>query len=173
VSAPRGWRCSRCGQWHDELPTAYGADAPAQWYAIPPGERDARAVLSSDQCVIDDRFFFVLGQVEIPIVDGGGESFAWGVWVSLGEQSFERMAALWETPGREAEPPCFGWLSTSLPGYPDTLNLKTRVHTRPAGVRPSVELEPTGHPLAVEQRDGITRERVRRIAETVLHPERG
>ncbi|MGW1264432.1 DUF2199 domain-containing protein [Streptomyces drozdowiczii] len=33
-----------------------------------------------------------------------------------------------------------------------TLNLKTRVHTRPVGDRPFVELEPTDHPLAIEQR---------------------
>ena len=32
------------------------------------------------------------------------------------------------------------------------------------------ELEPTGHPLAVEQRTGMTRARVQQIAETLLHP---
>jgi hypothetical protein len=43
------------------------------------------------------------------------------------------------------------------------------VHTRPVGERPFVELEPTEHPLAVEQRTGITLDRVREIAATVLH----
>jgi hypothetical protein len=38
------------------------------------------------------------------------------------------------------------------------------------GERPSVELEPTSHPLAVEQRNGITVARVHEIAETLLHP---
>ncbi|MFF2196379.1 hypothetical protein [Streptomyces sp. NPDC058157] len=39
------------------------------------------------------------------------------------------------------------------------LNLKTYVHTRPVGE----------HPLAVEQRTGITLDRVREIASAVLH----
>ena len=75
------------------------------------------------------------------------------------------MSELWESFGRENEPPYFGWLSTALPCYPDTLNLKTHVHTRPVGLRPLVELEPTEHPLAVEQQNGITMVRVKEIVE--------
>ena len=65
------------------------------------------------------------------------------------------------------EEPYFGWLSTSIPGYPDTLNLKTHVHTRAIGIRPFIELEPTNHPLAIEQREGITLQRVEGIKEIV------
>ena len=76
------------------------------------------------------------------------------------------------TEGRENEAPYFGWLSTELPLYgTSTITLKTNVHTRPVGLRPNIELEPTGHPLAAEQRNGITRERVREIAEQLLHPD--
>jgi hypothetical protein len=65
----------------------------------------------------------------------------------------------------------FVWLSTTLPPYePTTLNLKTNVHTREVGVPPFIELEPTDHPLAVEQRTGITRARVQQFAELLLHP---
>jgi hypothetical protein len=105
--------------------------------------------------------------LKIPVIEGG--VFTWGVWVSLSLENFERMLELWETPGRESEPPYFGWLSTALPCYPDTLNLKTHVHTRPVGERPFIELEPTDHPLAVEQRNGITMARVREIVECALH----
>ncbi|MFE3286272.1 DUF2199 domain-containing protein, partial [Streptomyces sp. NPDC059233] len=98
------------------------------------------------------------------------EVFSWGVWVSLSRENFSRAADLWDRPGREAEDPYFGWLTTDLTVYPTTtLNLKTNVHTRPVGERPFVELEPTDHPLAVEQRTGITLDRVREIAATVLH----
>lgn len=98
------------------------------------------------------------------------EVFSWGVWVSLSRENFSRSADLWDTLGREAEKPYFGWLTTDLPVYsPTTLNLKTHVHTRPVGERPNVELEPTDHPLAVEQRAGITLDRVREIAEAVFH----
>ena len=74
---------------------------------------------------------------------------------------------MWNDAARAEEPPYFGWFSTSLPGYPETLNLKTLVHTRAVGLVPWIELEPTDHPLAVEQRTGITWERIREIAEQV------
>jgi hypothetical protein len=90
--------------------------------------------------------------------------------VSLSRDSFTRALSLWTTPGREREQPYFGWMSTELPLYqPSTLLLKTRVHTQAVGQRPLIELEPTDHPLAVEQHAGITLARVQEIAETLLH----
>lgn len=160
--------CRTCGKEHDGIPMAYGAQAPAAWVAIPESEREKRTELTSDLCVIDGEFFFILGRLEIPIIDAD-EDFAWTVWVSLAEESFLRVLDLWEKEGREKEPPYFGWLNTSLPIYTDTLNLKTNVHTRPIGLRPHVELEPTDHPLAIEQRQGITMARVQEIAEQILH----
>jgi hypothetical protein len=69
---------------------------------------------------------------------------------------------------RAADPPYFGWLMTSLFCYPETFHLKTNVQSRAVGAVPSVELEPTEHPLAVEQRQGITMERVREFAHMFL-----
>jgi len=164
----RRYECRSCGQVHEGPPISYGVDAPALWYEIPEAERAARTELTSDLCVVDDQHFFILGNVEIPII-GSKEPFAWSVWVSLSLTNFQRTVKLWKKKGREKEPPYFGWLSTQLPCYPETLNLKTHVHTRPVGQRPFIELEPTAHPLAVEQREGISCERVQEIAETVLH----
>jgi hypothetical protein len=53
--------------------------------------------------------------------------------------------------------------------YPDNILLKTRVHTRAVGTRPYVELEPTDHPLSIEQRNGIRRSGVREIGELFEH----
>jgi hypothetical protein len=163
-----GFSCRSCGQFHGDLPMHYGAEAPIQWYSIAPHEVERRGLLSRDQCIIDDQFFFVVGNLEIPVI-GSEERFSWDVWVSLSDRNFARACELWEQPGRELEPPYFGWLSTALPGYPETVNLKTMVQTREVGRRPSVKLEPTDHPLAVEQREGITMARVQEIAELVLH----
>ncbi|MFV5995502.1 DUF2199 domain-containing protein [Streptomyces sp. NPDC056231] len=148
----------------------YTAEAPDVW---DPAFADAdECLLSSDQCVIRAQHYFVKGLIEIPAI-GSDEVFSWAVWVSLSRENFSRGADLWDTTGREAEEPYFGWLTTDLSAYsPTTLNLKTYVHTRPVGERPFVELEPTDHPLAVEQRTGITRDRVREIAAAVLHPSR-
>ena len=49
----------------------------------------------------------------------------------------------------------FGWFSSRLPGYPDTLSLKCMVHPRDDGMRPAIELEDSDHPLAVQQCGGI------------------
>ena len=164
------WKCSRCDHWHSELPLAYGASAPALWYSIPEAEREHRVMLTSDICVIDEQHGFIVGNLELPIL-GTNQHFSWDVWASLSFANLQRTFQLWERPERESEPPYFGWLSTQLPGYADTVNLKTHVHTRAVGRRPYIELEPTDHPLAIEQREGITWERVQAIAETVLHSE--
>lgn len=168
-SGIEGFLCHTCGQFHDELPMEFGADAPAPYYAIPEDEREARCELTSDTCMIDEHEFFVRGCLEIPVVDGP-RPFVWGVWTSLSLQNFKRMLEVLESPERSNEPPYFGWLGTSVPLYPETLLLKTHLHTRPIDLRPLVELEPTDHPLAVEQRDGITMDRVREIAQALLHP---
>jgi hypothetical protein len=149
------WVCHCCGERHAELPFAYHTPAPAYW------SDDAEGELTGETCVIGGRDFFVHARIPIPVRDAG-ETFHWGVWVSLSPESFER----WSRPG----PPMFGWLSTELPVYePSTLNLKTNVHTQPVGERPLVELEPTDHPLAVEQREGIDLARVQELAERLLH----
>lgn len=166
-----GFTCRTCGEQHPEPPRVWGADAPAPYYGLSASDRQ-RAELTSEVCILDvsgRKHHFVRGRLEIPVF-GEKEPFAWLVWASLSEASFQRTVELWDTEGREAEPPMFGWLSDHLPYSVPTLNLKTRVHTRPVGLRPFVELEPTEHPLAVEQQEGIRRERVLEIAEFFMHP---
>lgn len=162
-----GFSCRTCGEYHAELPMCLGPDAPAFWYSLPEGERDARALLSSDQCIIDEEYFFVRGRVVLPV--DGVDSFVWLVWVSLSAENFRRMGELWETEGREAEPPYFGWLQSYLPYDVPTLNLKTAVHTMPLGERPLIEIQSEEHPLATEQAYGISMARVQEIVERALH----
>ncbi|MFE7564317.1 DUF2199 domain-containing protein [Kitasatospora sp. NPDC057500] len=158
--------CSCCNGRHDGPPRSYGSPAPVNWKPRYARRRDSE--LTGDQCVIKGSHFYVHGLIEIPVLDGG-DPFSWGVWVSLSEASFARAHDLWEDPAREQEPPYFGWLTTELPVYPEsTLLLKTHVRTRAVGLRPLIELEPTDHPLAVEQREGITEERVREFADLLL-----
>jgi hypothetical protein len=145
---------------------SYAFAAPAHWrdeYAA-----DEHSELTGEQCVIHGEHLFVRARLLIPLL-GADTDFEWGVWTSLSRQNFIRMSDLWTTPGRESEPPYFGWLSSDIPLYDSTLGLKCHVHTQPVGQRPTLELEPTHHPLAVEQRTGITLDRVRDIAERILH----
>jgi hypothetical protein len=161
------FKCTSCGEWHEGTP-GYAADAPLYYYSIPLEERAERCVLDSDTCVVDQKVFFVRGCLEIP-VHGGSEPFIWGVWVSLSKNSFDQFAGCFEESKQSHIGPFFGWLSAELPCYPSTENLKTRVHLRDDGVRPYIELEPTDHPLALEQRTGITVERVAEICSRLEH----
>jgi hypothetical protein len=144
------------------------AAAPLYYYSIPEAQRTNRCRLDSDTCVVDEEFFFVRGCLEVPIL-GESEPFIWGVWVSLSRKNFDTFLRLFNEEHRSHDGPFFGWLSASLEGYPETENLKTMVHLRNRGQRPFIELEPTQHPLAVEQRSGITAERVGEILSAYLH----
>ncbi|MEU4394333.1 DUF2199 domain-containing protein [Kribbella sp. NPDC023855] len=162
-----GFICSCCGEHHSELPMAFHVEAPVYWGSELVDM--ARSELSSDQCVINGEHFFVRGLIELPVV-GLAEPFVWGVWVSLSEESFQHVSDRWDSPGREDDDPYFGWLSSALDYEPSTLNLKTMLHSRPVGERPWIELEPTGHPLALEQHHGISQGRLQQIVEAALHP---
>jgi hypothetical protein len=161
------WFCATCGQSHEGVPTGYSYDAPWTWYTIPDDER-ARCFLNADYCVIDNEDFFVRGCLETPII-GKLEPFIWGVWVSLSKANFDREQSLANSPERINEPSYFGWLSSRIEIYPDTAALKTNVHTRNVGARPFIELQPTDHPLSLEQQCGITIERLVQIAEQIQH----
>jgi len=161
------FRCQTCGEIHAGAP-GFGAFAPLSYYAIPEAERASRCDLGSDHCVIDRAHFFVRGCLEIP-VHGADEPLVWGVWVSLSEHSFGAWLKVFDEEHRSHVGPFFGWLNASLKPYPETINLKTQVHLRDHGRRPWIELEPTNHPLALEQRNGISVDRVAEIYATMMH----
>ena len=154
-------------QTEEDIPFAYGPHAPALYFQIPDEEKEERCILNSDMCIIDNEHFFIVGNLELP-VKGSEKVFSWDIWVSLSEKNFDRAYELWEDPNRTKEPAYFGWLCSSLPLYPETLHLKTHVHTREVGQRPFIELEQTEHPLAIEQKEVITLERVIEFAKKLL-----
>ena len=166
---PTTFQCSCCGHTLDGPPLSWHLNAPDAWTGLSALDRRFGGnTIDSDLCIIHQKDYFIHGLIEIPVLDGEGP-FAWGVWVSLSKDNFNRSCDLWDDPARVNEPAYFGWLSNSLPGYPETLNLKTAVHNRAVGMRPYIELEPTEHPLALEQANGITTARVREIAERMHH----
>jgi hypothetical protein len=161
------FRCHTCGEIHRGMPS-FGADAPRSFYAVPAAERAARCDLGSDDCVIDSIKFFVRGCLEIP-VHGADDPLIWIVWISLSEQSFLAWLKVFGQEHRSYMDPLFGWLDASFKPYPEMIELKTRVHFRDHGLRPTIELEPTDHPLALEQRNGIPVERVAEIYAIMMH----
>lgn len=157
------WTCSCCGAVFDTLPMDYATEGPANWFAVPEAERATRVRKDSDLCVIDGKEFYVRGCIEIP-VHGCDDTFVWGVWVSVSEESFRYILDKWTAEIPTDEPPRFGWLCNWIRGYPDPEEVRCHVHLRSGDLRPLIELEPTDYPLAVEQRDGITLDRIKQIA---------
>ena len=167
-SEPFRFECATCGSYHLGIPS-FGWDFPVQYLAVPESERAQRVELSDDACVIDDEWFFVRGCLEIP-VEGYDEPLSYGVWLSLSRANYARYAELFDKADRVEGEQFFGWLCTAIPGYPDTQLLKTVVRVRPWPTRPLVQLEPTDHPLSLEQRTGISAMRVQQIVERIMHP---
>ena len=54
-------------------------------------------------------------------------------------------------------------------GPPPALNLKINLQSKNVNWRPHITLEPSDHPLAVEQRNGISFARVQEIAAQIEH----
>jgi hypothetical protein len=160
------WTCPCCGRQYDTLSFAYALDEPDAWRAIPEAERRYRGVLGTDTCTIDGGQFFIRGRVVIPVI-GYDEPFRWGIWASVSKESFERYGRLWDVAVREHEAPISGVLASDVPIYPATSNLRCSIHLRNARKRPSFAIEPADHPLAAEQRNGITLDRVKEIAAVV------
>lgn len=162
------FKCNTCNETHQGIPT-FGYDFPINYLDVPKEQREERCFLTSDTCVIDDEFFFVRGCVEIP-VHGEKEPFIWGVWVSLSEKSFFRFEELYEVAERDQEPPFFGWLNACFADYAEKDDfLKTNVYLRNNGIRPYIDIEPTEHRLAIEQREGISKDRLIEIIEMMTH----
>jgi hypothetical protein len=168
------WKCASCDEWHGGPCLDFGFEEPHYWNKsherasrwtnlIPRGlKKPSRTFLDSDYCSIDGESFFVRGLIHLPII-GAADSFCWGVWGSLSRANFESLLEASETSGHVDLPPMFSWLSSQIPEYPDTLNLKMYAHIQEPGTRPHFRLERGDHPLCVEYHHGITPERVREI----------
>lgn len=62
-----GFYCNSCGQYHDHLPMSYGVSAPIYWSNE--FTNDKNSELGQDICIIKGEYFFIKGNVEIPIRD--------------------------------------------------------------------------------------------------------
>jgi hypothetical protein len=164
------WICSCCGEAHEDIPFSFAADYPDNYANLSSEDRENRAVLSSDQCIIDSSEFYIRGLLELRI-RGAEDPFLWGVWANLFEEDFDSINDSWELSGRETHVgPFKGRLANRLAVYPvPTANLKLRVEIQPVGKRPVFVLEEINHPLATAQRDGLSYRQACDLAAAVMH----
>lgn len=156
--------CHTCGKQHDEIPLSFAADFPDPYANLNREDRDNRALISSDQCIIDQEQFYLRGCLELPIINSDG-IFLWGVWARVHEKDFDQINEFWERAGREnVIGPFKGRLANSLSIYPDTLNLRLEIRIQPVGQRPLFVIEEAGHVLSLEQRNGLDMEKAKDYA---------
>jgi hypothetical protein len=163
--------CACCGERHDVHTLGWGYREPVYWLDL--SERELkRSELSEELCVIrrrDKTDYFIKGLLQIPII-GSKDSMDWVVWSSLSKANHQKIVEHWDDPERDTLEPPVGVLSNSLRTYPETLLLKMRAHHQKPGLKPLFELEPTDHPLAVHQREGISRKDAEAMQQQLFHP---
>lgn len=147
------FKCATCEEVHSGIPSL-GSHAPIYYFSVPEAERAERIFLTEDTCVLDGSHFFVRGCLDFAVI-GYEETFSFGAWMSLSEANFERFEALFHIDDRAENKPMGGWLSSRLYPFEGTEKLVARIHFRNHGIRPLIVLEPSSHPLAKCQREGM------------------
>ena len=167
------FKCSSCGKTHRGAPS-FSFSRPAETCTIPKAEFDKRVYLTKDLCSIDNRSFYIRGTLRVPIIDSD-ESFVWGLWVKQSEESFHRYL---ESYGRDQTGEhSYGWLPADFytdrkwrARHTDSV-LKTDVHWVGPGKRPQIRIfENENHPLAKDQREGISWDRAVELTMKTMHP---
>lgn len=163
-------RCAICGKPHDESEIEWGYRSPDVWHHMTEVERAARGAISTDACVIDDTGYFLRGCAYIPV--HGANPYAWGLWVGVTKGDYDWIVALWRKEGREREPTFRARIANELPLtiYPSSLDARCRVQLNPVGLRPAIIVDPEAHQLGIEQRDGISLERLHEIKHQLSIP---
>ncbi|MDG1863531.1 MAG: DUF2199 domain-containing protein [Yoonia sp.] len=162
--------CDACGETQNGAPS-FSFRFPPYYFDIPETERAERVRVNDDFCEIDTpeggTLFWMRVVIEAPIA-GATEPFTWGVWVTQSAESFARYR---DTFGQDQSADgSFGWLTVDLPCYNRTAagavleNLECDVQWGCTGQRPKAYLWESEHPLAVDQRGGISWDRAVEIA---------
>ncbi len=161
------FRCSTCNQIHDSIPLSFAADFPDKYANLSEADREARALCSSDQCIIDDDFFAVRGLIEIPVI-GQEEPFMWGAWATVVPQNFEEIQDSWTEEGRErTRGPYRGRIANKLSQGLEALNLKCTIQLREVGSRPLFFIDEP-HLLATQQLQGISQHDAYELGKSLL-----
>ena len=160
------YRCPSCRETHEGFP-ALAYELPDAIFALSTDERQARAVMSSDLCILDDARYFIRCVLAVPVQDYD-EDFEYGPWVELSAEDFGRYSVwfnLGVSPGWHAAD---GRIANAFPASAETtLGLACRIELPDADdQRPSVRVCDEAHPIHDEQNQGMP---VKRATELVAH----
>ena len=165
--APRlRYRCPDCREIHDGLPDLCFA-LPDAIFDLPASERERRALVSSDLCVLDDARFFIRCVLEVAIAEHT-DVFAYGMWAEVAARDFNRYAVYYNTDA-PTHVACFtGRIANRLPLTMETLGLGCEIRlSNEEGLRPAIVVADRGHALFAEQENGICLERALALVGTM------
>jgi hypothetical protein len=158
-------RCAQCGEEHDLLAVEPNYGRPDAFFEVPADQREHLTNFGNDDGRIRtpddrDRRHFLRVLLAVPI-RGTGKDCAWGVWVEVSAFDWERTYELWDDPKQSKVRPFPARLANTLRGYENTVGLPGRVRLVAPKQSPLFVLdEDVDHPIAREQREGVTPERV-------------
>ena len=153
-----GYTCTVCGAYHDSEVRDIRMTLPDPVFQLDEEEREARAWVGEDSSVLRDdegERYFVRGLLELPLRNAD-DRFAYGVWVEVGGEDFSALGELWRDPDGQRHEPFAGTLANELAPYRDTVGLPVGLSLREVELLPRVELVAGEHPLAHDQRAGIS-----------------
>jgi len=164
-----GYSCEICGRFHAGQYISLAFDSPDPYARLTESGK-SHAYLGTDDCVVGGDEYYLRAIIELPIIEVN-EVFLWGAWVRVWQKDYEEFVDHFQVRGREEMiGPYKGRLANNLPGYESgTLNLKCSVQIAPVGSRPILLIDEPDHPLAHEQRKGISLKRAAGLAARVYH----
>jgi hypothetical protein len=148
---------------HEGFPALVYA-MPDVVFALTAAEREARAVVSSDLCILDDSRFFIRCGLSVPVL-GCTDGLGYGPWVEVRVRDFTRYAVHFNGSGHPAWSAAEGRLANAFPAHAQTtagLSCMIRLPADPTQ-RPAVEILDHDHPIAHEQIDGMSLPRAMEI----------
>jgi hypothetical protein len=160
-----GFTCTICGRFHEDELLDVRAALPEEIFELSEDDRRRLATIdpSGDfaSLLADRHFVRALIEIPLPVEE---RCFGWGVWVRLTRDDLAEVAERWTDPAA-AGSAYAGWLATDLPAYGPTRELPGSIRLGAVDELPGFELSDPSHPLAVEQRSGISLERARELAD--------
>lgn len=147
--------CATCGKSHEGELFELAYLRPDAVVAMDSVARSAHVRESNDICVIDDERFFVRATLPLNVHESA-EDYRIGVWVELPKASFERVRELWSAPDQASEPPFAAALANDVRHHPGSLGHAVLLQLTGPTTRPAVSFPDPVHPLAIEQRDGVS-----------------
>ena len=153
--------CRSCDEWHVCVP-GWGWPFPMDYLDVPEAQRAERCYLSEDLCVVDHSRFFVCGCLELP-VQGYPDILSVRAWAAISETDFFEYQDLIGVLERSHCGPYAGKLSAPFPTYSKTEGLALSVRINNDRIRPTLLVEDREHPLGIEQKAGISMERLQSI----------